>query len=134
MTQPPLNGAVLRPLEVLVVDDEDQVRVLVARILEDDGYVVHQARHGLEALTVLPTLPRVQLVVSDIFMPEVDGYELGRRLAQRWPELPVLYISAYLEPEELPPDVDGRPRRFLKKPFGAEELVRCVHEALGQTA
>jgi CheY-like chemotaxis protein len=134
MTQPNPIEAVQRPLEILVVDDEDPVRILVARILEEEGYVVHQARHGLEALTVLATLPTVQLVVSDIFMPEVDGYELGRRLASRWPELPVLYISAYLEPEELPPDVDGRPRRFLRKPFDPDQLVRSVHEALGQAA
>jgi two-component system, cell cycle sensor histidine kinase and response regulator CckA len=112
--------------EILVVDDEESVRTLVVRTLEEEQYVVHQARHGLDALSVLSVAPRVGLVVSDVFMPEMDGYELGRRLAERWPDLPVLYISGYLHADELPLEPDGRPRRFLRKPFRPDELVREV--------
>lgn len=120
-----------RAPELLVVDDEDAVRQLIVRGLEEEGYRVHPARHGVEALTLLATHPRIELVVSDIFMPEMDGYELGRRVAERWPGLPMLYVSAYLEPDELPLDVDGRPRRFLRKPFASGDLLTAVQEALG---
>lgn len=120
--------------EILVVDDEDDVRRLVTRILQRERYVVHEARHGLEALAVLATSPGVSLVVSDVFMMEMDGYELGRRIGERWPDLPVLYISGYLEAAELPPEPDGRPRRFLRKPFGPDALLRKVWEVVPRGA
>jgi two-component system cell cycle sensor histidine kinase/response regulator CckA len=116
--------------EILVVDDEDAVRTMMVRILERERYVVHEARHGLEALAVLATAPNVRLVVSDVFMMEMDGYELGRRVAERWPDLPVLYVSGYLQAGELPPDANGRPRRFLAKPFGPDALLRKVWEVV----
>jgi two-component system cell cycle sensor histidine kinase/response regulator CckA len=124
-----IAGAPLRP-EILVVDDEDAVRTMILRILARERYVVHEARHGLEALAVLGTAPNVRLVISDVFMMEMDGYELGRRVAQRWPDLPVLYISGYLEAADLSPDPHGVPRRFLRKPFGPDALLRKVWEVV----
>lgn len=116
---------------VLVVDDEEGLRNIVCRTLRAQGYSTLEAAHGAEALEVLEQAAEpVDLVVTDVVMPGMDGRELGRRVAQRWPNLPVLYISAY--------DVNdifwrGSPRNsapFLQKPFPAEGLISRVQELL----
>ena len=116
---------------VLVVDDEEGLRTLVCRTLRAEGYGTLEAAHGAEALEVIEKAAEpVDLVVTDVVMPGMDGRELGRRLAQRWPTLPILYISAY--------DVNdifrrGSPRLsapFLQKPFPAEGLITTVQELL----
>lgn len=119
-----------RPL-VLVVDDEPGLRELVCRGLRAEGYNTVEAAEGAEALQVMETAPQpVDLVVTDVVMPGMDGRELGRRLAERWPDLPILYISAY--------DVDDIFRRgsphssapFLQKPFPLEDLINTVRDLL----
>jgi two-component system, cell cycle sensor histidine kinase and response regulator CckA len=116
---------------VLVVDDEQGLRDLVCRTLRDQGFNTLEASHGAEALEVMESTPEpVDLVVTDVVMPGMDGGELGRRLAQRWPDLPILYISAY--------DVNdifrrGSPRDsapFLQKPFPLDGLVTVVRGLL----
>lgn len=114
---------------VLVVDDEPGLRELVCRTLQAEGYRTMEAGHGGEALEVMDAIP-VDLVVTDVVMPGMDGRELGRRLSQRWPDLPILYISAY--------DVNDIFRRgsptssapFLQKPFPMEELITTVRELI----
>jgi two-component system cell cycle sensor histidine kinase/response regulator CckA len=119
------------PHLVLVVDDEPGLRDLVCRTLKAEGYLTREAAHGVEALEVIESGPdTVDLVVTDVVMPGMDGRELGRRLSQRWPDLPILYISAY--------DVNdifrrGSPRSsapFLQKPFPMETLVTTVRELI----
>jgi two-component system, cell cycle sensor histidine kinase and response regulator CckA len=116
---------------VLVVDDEEGVRDLVCRMLRGGGYRTLEAAHGGEALDLVETGPEpVDLVVTDVVMPGMDGRELGRRLAQSRPTLPILYISAY--------DVNdifsrGSPRNsapFLQKPFPPELLINSVEQLL----
>jgi two-component system cell cycle sensor histidine kinase/response regulator CckA len=116
---------------VLVVDDEEGLRDLLCRTLQSEGYHTQKAGHGAEALEVLETTADpVDLVVTDVVMPGMDGRELGRRLSQRWPDLPVLYISAY--------DVNdifrrGSPRTsapFLQKPFPMEGLITTVRDLI----
>jgi two-component system, cell cycle sensor histidine kinase and response regulator CckA len=116
---------------VLVVDDEEGLRSLVCRTLRAEGYGTLEAAHGAEALEVMEkSAEPVDLVVTDVVMPGMDGRELGRRLTQRWPTLPILYISAY--------DVNdifrrGSPRSsapFLQKPFPAEGLITRVQQLL----
>jgi two-component system cell cycle sensor histidine kinase/response regulator CckA len=116
---------------VLVVDDEEGLRALVCRTLRREGYRTLEASHGAEALELVETSPGpVDLVVTDMVMPGMDGRELGRRLAQRWPTLPILYISAY--------DVNdifrrGSPRSsapFLQKPFAPDGLLTVVRGLL----
>ena len=116
---------------ILVVDDEEGLRDLLCRTLQAEGYHTLEAGHGGEALEIMATTPEpVDLVVTDVVMPGMDGGELGRRLSQRWPDLPVLYISAY--------DVNdifrrGSPRSsapFLQKPFPLEGLVTTVRDLI----
>ena len=104
------------------------VAALVERLLAERGYQVVTARHGEEALRVA-LRGQVDLLVTDVRMPIMDGWELSRRLRERWPDLPVLYISGY--------DIElsqGAKRRgsgaFLRKPFDPDELLRQVTQLL----
>jgi CheY-like chemotaxis protein len=114
---------------VLVVDDEPGLRELVCRTLQAEGYSTLEAGDGVEALSVIEGAP-VDLVVTDVVMPSMDGRELGRRISQRWPDLPILYISAY--------DVNDIFRRgspsltapFLQKPFPMENLISTVRQLI----
>ena len=103
---------------ILVVDDEPGVRELVCRTLRTHGYKTLEASDGSQALELVESGPEnIDLIVTDVVMPGMDGRELGRRLEQSRPSLPVLYMSAY--------DVNdifrrGSPRTsapFLQKPF-----------------
>jgi two-component system, cell cycle sensor histidine kinase and response regulator CckA len=128
---PPDSRGKAHKQTVLVVDDEEGLRTLVCRTLRAEGYETLEAAHGAEALELIEKAAApVDLVVTDVVMPGMDGRELGRRLTQRWPTLPVLYISAY--------DVNdifrrGSPRTsapFLQKPFPSEILITHVQQLL----
>jgi CheY-like chemotaxis protein len=118
---------------VLVVDDEQGLRDLVCRTLRTEGYRTLEATHGGEALEMVESgRDAIDLVITDVVMPGMDGRELGRRLARSRPTLPILYMSAY--------DVNdifqrGSPRvsaPFLQKPFPRDGLINSVEQLLRQ--
>lgn len=128
-TAPP-GGLSPRPILVLVVDDDPSVRRYAARILEEAGYIVFQAKDGLDALALVQANPgRLDAVVSDIVMPKLDGIELTARLSLADPELPVVLMSAY-GTQQLDERGITAPCGVLQKPFPPEHLVaeveRCV--------
>lgn len=131
-TPPDLTGSGARHL-VLVVDDEQGLRDLVCRTLRAEGYRTLEAAHGGEALEMVETGPeRIDLVVTDVVMPGMDGRELGRRLARIRPTLPILYMSAY-EVNDI--FQRGSPRGsapFLQKPFPRDGLINSVQQLLRQ--
>jgi two-component system, cell cycle sensor histidine kinase and response regulator CckA len=115
---------------VLVVDDESTVRRFARRVLIEHGYDVHEASDGSEALEVVGSLyDRLDVVVSDIVMPRVNGVELLRQLAMVRPELPVILMSGYAGPQLAERGIEA-PCSILTKPFSAETLVaevrRCI--------
>jgi two-component system, cell cycle sensor histidine kinase and response regulator CckA len=111
---------------VLVVDDEDAVRRVITRILTDAGFRVLEARDGEEALGLLTDrgANAVWLVVSDIVMPQLAGEELAEIIAQKWPSVRVLLLSAYVAPR------NGFTGSFLQKPFAPDALVAVVRALL----
>jgi PAS domain S-box-containing protein len=116
---------------ILLVEDESTVRSSTHRLLERYGYTVVEARHGLEALRVVEESGRrLDLVVTDLVMPEMGGMELVERLRTRNPGLKVLFMSGYSERAfagegRLPPDTG-----FLEKPFTVEQLMRRLRKIL----
>jgi CheY-like chemotaxis protein len=114
---------------ILVVEDEELLRVVLCRQLMNAGYDVVEARDGREALRVLRGERTFALVLTDMVMPVMDGAELVLEIRRRWPELRILAMSAYT-PSELfrfgIPHVDGP---FLRKPFSPDELVAAVNGA-----
>ena len=117
---------------ILLVEDEDAVRNFGARALRSRGYTVIEAQSGVDALDqVEGRLAEIDLVISDVVMPEMDGPTLLRELRARNPELKVIFVSGYAEEafrKNLP---DGEQFDFLPKPFGLKQLVEAVKGILG---
>ena len=109
---------------VLVVEDEPAIREVVADLLEDEGYAVRQAADGLEAIDEL-ALDHVDLVLSDVRMPRLDGPALARRLRRHGYAVPVVLMSA------VDVEVDLPGVGFLPKPFDRDHLLHAVGSALG---
>ncbi|MGI6246289.1 MAG: cell cycle histidine kinase CckA [Pseudochelatococcus sp.] len=117
---------------VLLVEDEEAVRKFAARALATRGYTVLEATSGAQALAIVDKLDApVDLVVSDVMMPEMDGPTLLVQLRRRFPDLKVIFVSGYAEDafeRNLP---EGENFTFLPKPFGLKELGEAVKKALG---
>jgi CheY-like chemotaxis protein len=117
---------------VLVVEDDDRVRRLTARRLEDLGYRVLEARHGAEALAVLGKTPGVELVFSDLVMPGgMSGFDLARQVRERWPEARIVLTSGYSAELMNRADIAQLDLEVLRKPYRQSELARVFRAALG---
>ena len=119
---------------VLLVDDEDSVRTLGARMLERIGFQVLVASDGQEALELYPVCQReIVLVLLDLTMPYMDGEETFQRLRHLDPQVRVVMTSGYTE-TAMAARFSGQPRcGFLPKPYTLEGLTRCLREALGES-
>ena len=117
---------------ILLVEDEEALRALNARGLTSRGYTVLQAGNGVEAIEVLEKSDgKIDLVVSDVVMPEMDGPTLLRELRIRNPGLKIIFVSGYAEDafqKHLP--ADGQQFDFLAKPFTLKQLVAKVKETM----
>ena len=119
------------PHIVLVVEDEDIVRQMLTRVLGNAGYRTLEARHGEEALNMVTlAYPYLHLVITDVLMPKLDGRALGQRLRERWPELPVLYISGYPAVDLLEAGGGSDFVPFMQKPLDTAQLVALVGKLL----
>jgi len=119
----------VRPVSVLVVEDEDPLRRLIERILVREGYHVTLAQHGADALDIAARLAHpIELVITDLVMPEVGGREVAEALRGVNPSLPVLFISGY-DPDPGMVDVsDQANTAFLAKPFTGSALLAQVRQ------
>ena len=126
----PSGGAVVADPtapRVLVVDDSDALRASAVRTLTDQGYAVSEARHGQHALQVIDHAAEpFDVVVTDVSMPVMSGYKLGRRLAASRPGLPIVYMSSAPSAALLRCGMPPGPTPFLRKPYLPEELIREV--------
>ncbi|MDG4875518.1 response regulator [Mesorhizobium sp. WSM4935] len=117
---------------VLLVEDEDAVRMGGVRALTSRGYTVHEASSGVEALEVFEALGgKVDIVVSDVVMPEMDGPTLLGELRKRQPDIKFVFVSGYAEDafaKNLPADAHFG---FLPKPFSLKQLATIVKDVLG---
>ncbi len=118
---------------VLLVEDEDAVREIVRRVLERQGYHVLEASSGPRALAVAATWARhIDLLLTDVIMPEMNGPQLAAQLLALRPGLRVLYASGYAA-DALGPTGLGTPDvALIQKPFTPAELSRRVREALDE--
>jgi DNA-binding response OmpR family regulator len=107
---------------VLVVDDEERVRSMVAESLRDIGCLVYEAEDGLAGLQLARALTKIDLLVTDIGLPGLNGRKLAQEARRAKPNLPVLLITGYagaaLEEMELAPGMT-----VMHKPFSLDELV-----------
>ena len=116
---------------VLVVEDDPQVRSLVRTLLAGDGYRVVEAGTGQEGLEVAEQLQgRFDLLISDMLLPELSGFDLASRLRERWPDLKVLFMTGYVEGEIVQRCVEELGAEFLDKPFTPSTMRRKVRELI----
>jgi two-component system cell cycle sensor histidine kinase/response regulator CckA len=118
---------------VLLVEDEEGLRGLNARGLSSRGYTVLQAANGFEAVEAFETHSgKIDLVVSDVVMPEMDGPTLLTELRGRDPDVKIIFVSGYAEEafEKNLPEGDKYRYNFLAKPFTLKQLVGAVKEAM----
>jgi signal transduction histidine kinase/ActR/RegA family two-component response regulator len=116
-----------RNATILVADDDHDVRDLTAACLESLGYSVLLADSGRSAIETVNSNTLIDLLMIDIAMPEMNGVEAGSTISARRPELPIIYMTGYVDSSAL--DGQGQ-RRLLKKPFTVAELELRVDEAL----
>ncbi len=118
---------------VLLVEDEEAVRQLARRTLQSQGYNVLEAGDGVAALTVCQRhLRSIDLVVTDVVMPELGGVDLVQRLRTVRPQLKVLYMSGYTDSTVLRHGIVESEANYLQKPFTPDLLTRKVRELLDQ--
>jgi two-component system cell cycle sensor histidine kinase/response regulator CckA len=127
----PITEALRGEETILLVEDEDVLRALLAKFLRLYGYAVLEARHGGEALLICERHQGpIQLMVTDVVMPQMSGRELADRLIPLRPEMQVLYMSGYTDDIMVHHGVADLSVPFLQKPFKPIELARLVHNVL----
>ena len=109
-------------LSILLVDDDPMVREATAWMLADAGHRVAEAVDGLAALEHLIASGPVDLLITDINMPRMDGLELAQQTRSRWPGMPVLLVSG----RPHPPGTQA----FMPKPFGWDRLMQAVAQVV----
>src|SRR3954452_11425339 len=119
------------PVCILVVDDEPGVRRLACQALEREGFVTIEAEDGAEALRILEQqTPLIELVLTDIRMPRVDGVQLERACRERWPALPVVLMSGEVSRNWVAPLVREGTHQGTRKPFQPVTLVPAIRSTL----
>jgi len=118
---------------ILVVEDEDAVRSTLTRILQRQGLTVLEAAHGGEAMRIAKEHPQpIQLVISDIMMPGMNGREFVERFSVVHAESKVLFMSGYTDDDALIKGLVNKRQDFIEKPFTVEQITRKVREALAR--
>jgi CheY-like chemotaxis protein len=127
-----VNPELLRGAEtVLLVEDEEVVRDMATEILRDSGYHVLEAKHPTEALTLAAQYEgEIQLMLTDVVMPEMSGRQLAAQLMPVRPDMKVLYMSGYTDDAIVHHGVLEPGTAFIAKPFSLEALTRKLRETL----
>ena len=114
---------------VLVVDDNESIREVLAVILSGSGYRCESAKNGVEAMQRVRQ-SRFDAVVTDLEMPEMDGIALTREIRQQFSSLPVMIMTGYSDEDHRESAFRAGAREFLSKPFDIPDLIRKLHKML----
>lgn len=129
LAEPARKGSAKGSETILLVDDEEGVRKLVLAVLKSSGYDVLEASNGALALAAFEkNAHKIDMVLTDIVMPQMTGFELGQELVARAPGLKILYMSGYRD--NAIGGVGEAPKAFLHKPFTPDALLMKVREVL----
>jgi len=128
VTSPPVAGG---SETVLVVDDETDIRQIIRRVLDRDGYKVLEATSGSEAVSIAEHLDGpIDLLITDVRMPKMHGVEVAAAVKALRPQIEVLLISGYTEDANLSAHTEGDGLAFLAKPFRPSQLADRVRAIL----
>ena len=117
---------------ILIVEDDDQVRGMLRSLLTHEGYQIVEAADGAAGLLAAEEQQgRVDLLLSDMLLPELSGFDLAERLRARYPKLKILFITGYVEGEIVQRSMAELDAMFLDKPFTPAALLERVRDAVG---
>ncbi|MBY5369206.1 response regulator [Rhizobium leguminosarum] len=119
---------------ILVVEDDENVRTMTAESLHELGYTVLQAASGIEALVLLEQNPAVDLIFTDIVMPQMSGRQLADVVQEKWPTIRILYTTGYTRNAIVHNGVLDHGVSLLAKPFSLEQLAHKIRELLNVPA
>ena len=117
-------------LQILVVDDEESIREVVAAMLNQAGYSTRRAASGMEALELLDCGEDFGLILTDMMMPELDGIALLERIKERYPDVPVVMVTAVHDVSVALAAIRNGAYDYLLKPFEREQLLVMVRRAV----
>src|SRR6267378_8053434 len=118
------------PDRILVVDDEEAIREIVASMLTSAGYSCKQAGSGMEALSLLNSGEAFELLLSDLMMADLDGIGLLERTKEKYPDMPVVMVTAVHDISVALAAIRNGAYDYLLKPFEREQLLATVRRAL----
>ncbi len=121
------------PYHILIVDDEEGMREFLSILLENEGFKVYCASGGIEALKILEEKNYINLVVTDIRMPDIDGLSLLRKIKELNSEIPVIMITAYAKDLDTAiKSINLGASNYLIKPFSNEEFINAIKKVLNE--
>lgn len=115
--------------KILVVDDEESVRVILKQMLEEGGYKAAVASNGEEALALLKASP-FDMLVSDINMPVMDGVALLAKSRELYPDMPVVFITAYGKDKIIIEAMKIGLKDYIEKPFSMDQVLKTIKDNL----
>lgn len=115
-----------RPCNVLIVDDEESVRLFVARVVQEAGYQTTTASDGPEAIEAAAKLESIDLLITDLMMPKMSGDELARRLRLNQPSLKVLHLTGFSDRLFKDRSTLWQDEAFLEKPCSVKGLMEAM--------
>jgi len=116
-------------VKILVVEDDPNIRKLMCAVLKQNGFITSQAQDGLAALDVMEK-EHIDLVVVDLMMPNMDGYELTKELRSAWKSLPILMVTAKQETEDRKQGFLAGTDDYMTKPVDEEEMILRIKALL----
>jgi two-component system, cell cycle sensor histidine kinase and response regulator CckA len=115
-----------KPYNVLIVDDEESVRLFVARVVQEAGYQTTTASDGPEAIEAAAKLGSIDLLITDLMMPKMSGDELARRLRLNQPSLKVLHLTGFSDRLFKERSTLWQDEAFLEKPCSVRGLMEAI--------
>jgi two-component system, OmpR family, alkaline phosphatase synthesis response regulator PhoP len=117
---------------ILIVDDDEMVRIALCELLKPEGYEIDTAAGGKDGLDKINN-KKYDLLMLDIIMPEMDGLELCRKIRQReeCKEIPIVFLTAKSREEDRIMGIDAGASQFLSKPISPEKLLEIISETIG---
>jgi two-component system, cell cycle sensor histidine kinase and response regulator CckA len=122
----PMKSTPRKPSNVLVVDDEEAVRLFVARVVQEAGYQTTTASDGPEAIEAASKLQPIDLLITDLMMPKMSGDELARRLRMNQPSLKVLHLTGFSDRLFKERTTLWQDEAFLEKPCSVKGLMEAI--------
>jgi two-component system, OmpR family, alkaline phosphatase synthesis response regulator PhoP len=118
---------------ILIVDDDEMVRMALVELLKPEGYFLDEAGSGKEALAKIDQ-NKYDLMMFDIIMPEIDGLELCKRVRAReeYKDIPIVFLTAKSREQDKIKGLEAGANLFLSKPISPEKLLNIISETIGE--